>query len=145
MSDGLQEQPGKVMDTAELVRLEMSDEGTLGVLRVNFMIVCVTLELPWRENQQNVSCIPTGTYIVRPYISSRFGEVFEVGKVPGRYGILIHPGNTAKDSTGCILVGSRVGYLEGKRAVLDSCSTMKKLKGLLGENSSFPLRIKEAF
>jgi len=62
--------------------------------------------------------IPAGLYQVRLTDSERVrqGTLWSPGgkqlplliDVPGRTGIRIHSGNTAKDSVGCILVGSGI-------------------------------------
>jgi hypothetical protein len=73
--------------------------------------LCETLELPWRNNEINVSCIPAGEYEVHLEFSFRFNRwLYWLKDVPGRGAIEIHVGNTTKDTEGCILVGSeRVG------------------------------------
>lgn len=87
----------------------------------------------------SITAIPRGTYeITLDVTSSRFSKVSfykEVcnGKLPrllnvkGFDGILIHAGNTDKDSGGCLLVG--VNLEKGK--VLNSRETFKKLYKLL--------------
>lgn len=66
-----------------------------------------TLELPWWHNLARHSCIPTGTYEVIYVPSARYRRCMpRLVEVPGRYGILIHPGNTEHDTEGCILVGT---------------------------------------
>jgi len=50
--------------------------------------------------------IPLGFYPIRVTYSPKFDELLPlVDNVPSRTGIRIHPGNTWRDSTGCILVG----------------------------------------
>lgn len=66
---------------------------------------CVTLEPPWKENERNKSCIPCGVYTLQRHYSPKFGECFAVLNVPDRDDILVHPGNTVEDTSGCILVG----------------------------------------
>jgi hypothetical protein len=66
-----------------------------------------TLELPWRDNQPNLSCVPEGTYRTVLAFSNRYGKIMpRLLNIPGRDGILIHPGNTPHDTLGCILVGT---------------------------------------
>jgi len=67
-----------------------------------------TLEPPFLDNKKNESCIPTGTYGLVPYDSSRLGKCFLVKDVPNRTDILIHVGNFIDETTGCILVGTGV-------------------------------------
>jgi len=94
------------MIAAKLIRFQQDEECTRGVLTVEDRFVCMTLELPWKENQQNVSCIPEADhYLCKRGQSPHFGGAFEVIDVPGRDHILFHTGNTPADSEGCILVG----------------------------------------
>ena len=88
---------------------------------------------------KNETAIPTGTYsitlnIVSPRFSvSSFYKQVCNGKVPrllnvkGFEGILIHAGNTDKDSAGCLLVG--VNKVKGQ--VINSRETFKELYKLL--------------
>lgn len=121
------------MKKITLKRINSSSECVLGVLELDNKEICKTLELPWRDNQKGISCIPTGEYKLSPYPSSRFGEVYIVNDVPNRTGILIHTGNTADDIEGCILVGDSYGKLNGKKAVLNSRQAFNLLKETLGE------------
>ena len=91
--------------------------------------LCHSLELPWLENHRNVSCIPSGTYKVTKGFSNRFAECFYLHNVPGRSGILIHPGNSVKDTQGCILPGLDTT----PSGVLHSRDAIKKLYTLPSE------------
>ena len=87
----------------------------------------------------SITAIPRGTYeitldVVSPKFSSRpFYKEVCGGKLPrllnvkGFDGVLIHVGNTAADSAGCLLVG--INLEKGK--VLKSQETFKKLYKLL--------------
>lgn len=88
-----------------LRRIAQSHFGTFGQLLFDDKILCVTCEEPWKDNAPRVSCIPHGTYRCAPHNTPRFPNVWEVKDVPGRSAILIHSGNTIKDTQGCILVG----------------------------------------
>ena len=121
----------------KLIRLErladIGDTCTLGVLvdTLSGTTLCKTLELPNRENQRNISRIPAGCYSVRPYHSSRFGEcfAFDDSETHPRTAIRIHQGNTAKDTSGCVLVGKTFG----EASVLTSRETLLNLRGHLPE------------
>lgn len=90
-----------------LRRISQSHFGTFGVLLdEDDESMCFTCEEPWKGNAPQVSCIPAGTYECVPHDTERFPDVWEVTGVPGRSAILIHSGNTIKDTHGCILVGT---------------------------------------
>ena len=94
--------------------------GTLGALILDDEVFCCTLEDPDLDNQVNVSCIPEGVYLCKRVKSPRFGDTFEITKVPGRTHILFHAGNTQEDTHGCVLLGRFWGKLRGDRAILNS-------------------------
>lgn len=96
-------------------------EGTNGVLTVNTdpVPLCFTIELPWRDNRKNLSCIPAGTYVLKLRYSPKFKWHLHVQKVPGRTLILFHPANHAiLELQGCIAPVSTLtgaGKGEGSR------------------------------
>lgn len=106
------------MLTALLRRTASSDQGTVGVLTFGNEVTH-TLELPWRNNMQRVSCIPPGVYTCAIVNSPRFGRVYGVQAVPGRSAVLIHPANFAGDAAkgyttelhGCIAPCLRIGAM----------------------------------
>jgi hypothetical protein len=113
--------------------LEVFDEDT-GELE----FVCKTLELPWKDNERNVSCIPEGFYDVVPRQSPKYGNHLHVTGVEGRSLILFHyanyvgsdnPRTGSSDLRGCIAVGERFGDITGDGIVeiLNSKKTMKAL------------------
>ena len=101
--------------------------GTFGVLSIDNSPQCVTLEPSWKNNQQDISCIPEGVYLCREIESPRHGHTYEVTDVEGRTHIVFHVGNTLKDTLGCILVGTQFGAINGIDAILDSRSAFSKL------------------
>ena len=78
----------------------------------NLILQLQTLERPWIFNERKVSCIPTGTYLVKRHNSPKFGECFKIQDVKGRSDILIHSGNVVNDTLGCILVGLTSGTVD---------------------------------
>lgn len=74
----------------------------LGVFLDDEIPFCVTRELPWKNNQKNISCIPAGGYICKRVVSVKFGDTFEVQKVPGRDLVRFHGVNVPRDTHGCI-------------------------------------------
>lgn len=128
---------------------------TIGRLYINGIFFCNTCEDKDRHLTQSMSedkirkvkvaaktAIPTGTYLVRMDVISpkyslkpwyvmncRGARMPRIEPVKGFSGILIHPGSTAVDSAGCILVGKNdvVGM------VTDSKATFLKLYSKLHE------------
>lgn len=92
-----------------LTRFARSARWTLGVLKIPDCPLLFTLELPWKNNEKNVSCIPPGSYDVELTYSSKFVEVLPLlTNVPQRDSIRIHSGNFITDTEGCILVGTQL-------------------------------------
>ena len=94
---------------------------------------CLTLELPWKDNLKDVSCIPEGVYTARKYDSPKHGGVVLLDDVPNRTYIEIHAGNYTRQIQGCILVGDSLSYLDSD-SILDvsnSKTTLKLLMALL--------------
>lgn len=117
---------------ALLKRLRSDLSGTFGQLFLDNTFLCVTAELPWKNNDPDISCIPTGTYTCIPHNSPSHPNTWEVTNVPGRSAILLHEGNfPSPDSKGCILVGDQFGTIDGKQAVLRSRLTLIALRGEL--------------
>ena len=130
-----------------LYRFFSSDQGTLGKLMVD-TFSCYTLEPPWKNNQRSVSCIPIGEYRVVKIVSPKFGISYWITSVEGRSGILIHSGNLAGDvslgyktnSNGCILLGEKVGTLQGQLAVLLSRPAITRFMNYMS-NEGFTLDV----
>ncbi len=77
--------------------------GTNGKLFINEVFCCYTIELPWQNNQSNISCIPTGNYPLVKRVTKKRGSHLLVKNVPNRTLILIHPANNAlTELHGCI-------------------------------------------
>lgn len=116
----------------------ISDNGvqTLGHLRAPNGFVYQTLELPWKQNQSKISCIPKGTYFVTKRNSEKYGNHFHIQNVPGRSFILIHHGNYYTDILGCVLVGKGLKDIngDGQLDVTSSKAAMKELMGMLPDN-----------
>jgi hypothetical protein len=131
----------------ELKRIYTCDTYTIGQLYINGEYFCDTIEDADRGLTNDMTlvqikakkiygetAIPTGTYeitmseksqkfgIKEPY-KSYGGFVPRLVDVKGYSGVLIHIGNYASDSLGCILVGKN----KSKGAVLESTVTFKLL------------------
>ena len=130
-----------------LERKYKKEKYTIGNLYVDGKWFCNTIEdkdrglrqdLPLSVNQkrkvQNETAIPTGKYRVtlgvkspkmskRPAYDFCKGYVPRLINVPAFDGILIHIGNTERDSAGCIIVGEN--RVKGK--VVNSTETFRRL------------------
>jgi hypothetical protein len=84
-----------------------TDNCTIGILKVG-TFACFTLELPWLNNQPNVSCIPPNKYHYVMRESPSLGTVIHILDVQGRTWIYIHKGNFTSQIQGCILVGTLI-------------------------------------
>jgi len=106
----------------QLKRIAKRSEYTIGKLYVDGNYFCDTLEDPVRVLKDinkdgdfsdlgegkiyGKTAIPPGKYDITVTYSPKFGRSLpRLKNVPGFEGILIHRGNSAKDTAGCILVG----------------------------------------
>jgi hypothetical protein len=128
--------------SVEINRINDDERQTLGELHViGLDFKCKTLELPYRDNQREISCIPCGTYIVNKRWSPKYGFHFEVKDVPNRDYILIHSANFARQLRGCIAVGEAHVDIDqdGSKDVSNSKKTLQKLIEILP--NEFKLKI----
>ena len=129
-----------------ILRDTFTDNSTIGELFLNGERMCDTLELPYRDNQRSVSCIPTGEYKVRlryPRESATRDYLhLLVQDVKDRSYILFHRGNTAKDTRGCILVGlgSQQDFVQNSTLALDLL--LKEIINLGGTNINLIIKNK---
>lgn len=135
--------------------LQTGDDGTFSKLIHPSGWQAFTLELPWRENANNLSCIPEGVYQVKwtrsPRLSLKYGRSFytyEILDVPDRGGIRMHGGNLAGDvskgmishSKGCPLLGSMIGKMNKQKCVLGSQTALRHFEALMAKQP-FELKV----
>lgn len=135
----------------ELKRRFKGPKYTIGSLSINGVYECDTIEDVDRGLTDSMSveeikakkvygetAIPAGTYkidmnTVSPKFKDRSWAKFCGGKLPrlldvkGYEGVLIHVGNKAEDSLGCILVGDN----KIKGQIINSTATFQELYGEL--------------
>lgn len=146
-----------------LRRIAKKDTYTVGKLYIDGVYFCDTIEdkdrgLYQKQDIQELrkikvpskTAIPTGIYkislnIVSPKFSVKKiyqeickGKVPRLLNVPGYEGVLIHIGNTAEDSAGCILVGQN--KIVGK--VINSTETFRKLYSKIKGQNNLTIEIK---
>ena len=118
-------------------------DGTNGKLECEGKFICNTIELPWKNNETKVSCIPEGKYFIKKRYSKKFQWHLEIMDVKNRSFILFHPANNAlKELNGCI---APVTKLSGPGLGLMSRKAFTKLKNLVYkalDNESVTLIIK---
>lgn len=94
----------------KLIRKDFGADHTIGDLLVNGKFECYILEdvvRPKGEKVYGKTAIPYGKYNVDVTMSNRFKKMLPLLLlVPGFEGIRIHPGNTSKDTEGCLLPGT---------------------------------------
>ncbi len=104
-------------------------DGTNGKLECDGKLICNTIELPWKQNEKKVSCIPEGRYSIRRRHSDKFKWHLEVMNVENRKFILIHPANNALlELNGCI---APVTQFSGPGLGLMSRKAFYKLRDLV--------------
>jgi hypothetical protein len=117
-----------------LNRLMDTGKETLGKLTIHDELKecfsCKTLELSWKDNKRNVSCIPRGEYKVIVRFSEKHGEHFLVSDVDDRDFILIHSANYHTQLRGCIAVGEAYADINGDNE-LDVTSSRDTIEDLL--------------
>ena len=119
-------------------------DGTNGILECEGKLICKTIELPWKNNETRVSCIPEGKYFIKKRYSKKFQWHLEVENVLNRSLILFHPANNAlQELNGCI---APVTQLSGPGLGLMSRKAFTRLKALvfkaLENNESVELIVK---
>ena len=133
-----------------LKRAEFRKDGIFGdlILDSNREHIAATLEHAFPVGDDFAPKLPDGVYVCergshRLKPDSDAFETFEIKGVPGHWGILFHVGNYNRDSDGCVLVGTGIGWtakkdkmIVGSKLAFDRL--MKHLEGL----QSFTLTVK---
>lgn len=145
-----------------LERIQKEATYTIGKLYIDGIYFCDTLEDPDRglDNEMDLSeienlkvfgntAIPTGTYSIdlnkespkfknRTWAQCCDGKLPRLNNVKGFKGVLIHVGNSPKDTLGCILVGksNNMGRL------INSANTFIDLIKQLNSTTDIVLTIK---
>lgn len=113
---------------------------------------CVTVELPWCDNERRESCIPPGpegsskAYRLNPRSAEQSGNFdyphIIVNGVPGRSYILFHRGNFYFQVLGCILPGQEWVDIngDGHPDVTNSTETLRRLRELVHADTLFRVR-----
>ena len=125
----------------KVVRETKNDVCTIGSLFINDVFFCYTLEDKDRGLKQSdsllfiqakkifgLTAIPSGFYKLTVNQSPKFKRMLpRILDIKGFDGVLMHRGNSADHSLGCILVG----YQKGDNAIFDSTKAENDLVNLL--------------
>ncbi len=122
----------------EIRIIESTEKERLGVGSVidergNVVFTFCTLELPYKNNQRQISSIDLGKYRVRKRFSEKYGNHFELICVKNRDKILIHIANFVRELKGCIAVGSAHKDIDndGTKDLKNSGKTLNKLNAIM--------------
>lgn len=133
-----------------LIRKFPRQNYTIGKLYVNGGFYCHTLEPPVRDydhGEQKVygnSAIPKGTYKINYRQSTTYNRKMPyLCNVPYFTGVMIHTGNTVKDTKGCILVGLNllVGKLCNSRSMFRELDI--EMQAAVKRKESITIKIEE--
>lgn len=138
------------MSKATLERFAYTPQGTFGRLKVGNK-EWYTVERPWEENKQRISCIPEGVYKLRQRLSEvvqrtsggAYARGWEVTNVPNRTFIMLHVGNTMDDLAGCISPGKSLTFLKGKWAVASSRVAFDEMMAAMASEEEWELTISQ--
>jgi len=116
-----------------LERYGYTPMGTFGRLHYRDLH-CYTVEKQWEHNQPFISCIPVGIYKLETTIfyggdgpgGKRDYPTYKLLSVPNRSQIKIHVANTSDDLMGCIGLGTQLGSLSKRWAVLESKLALRR-------------------
>jgi len=130
-----------------LKRSVFTDKSTIGDLAVDGQFEAFTLEDVARQKKiKHETCIPAGRYNVIINHSQRFNRDLPLlENVPNFDGIRIHPGNTDKDTSGCVLVGQTKSqdFVGNSRVTFDAL--FAKIKAALDGGDKVEIEITGGF
>lgn len=137
-----------------LKRMQKNEAGTSGFVIIDDAFECFSLELPDKDNQRKVSCIPIGKYLILERkdptpMTMKYRQKYDwfnfhlcLQDVKSRSGIYLHVGNTIKDSYGCILLGQQINtsmFLSSSRKAYKSF--YNKIISALGNDEKVTITI----
>lgn len=129
-----------------LMRKWYSDKTTIGELYLNNEFFCYTLEDQHREygaaKVYGQTCISDGTYDVVLTHSPKYKRTMpRLLNVPNFEGILIHWGNKAEDTHGCILVGASksADWISGSKDTFNKLYSLLEAAKASGESISITI------
>lgn len=125
-----------------LGHLMVFEDNSIGGSRLVFE--CKTIELEWKNNAANVSCVPMGFYTIKFEWSPKFNmNLWELKGVPGRSEAKIHVANYYTEIQGCIAVGDMHTKLNSDPYpdVRNSRNTLERLHNVMDGTTSSTIQI----
>ena len=102
--------------------------------------IAYTLELPWRNDLNEISSIPAGTYSAVVRDDGPLGWRMELLNTGKRKNIQIHIGQWPRQTEGCVLIG--ISALKKKPCEIYASKTaLQRLRAAYGSNISRPIVI----
>jgi len=131
----------------KLKRIHSNKESTLGLLYIEGVFACFTLEDQAQDRKvMHETRIPAGTYEItlrtvgsfHQRYSKQFPDIHKgslwIRNIPGFEYVLIHIGNTDNDTSGCILVGDTATQNVTNRGFIgDSTKAYKRIYPQIAE------------
>lgn len=124
---------------------------TTGVMKFPDGTTFHTMELPWKNNRNRVSCIPEGFYPMQKRVSgvvqrtSGYTQGWEVQEVKDRDYIMVHVGNYPSDFEGCIGVGTGSAvYSNDNRMITSSRKAFRQFMDVMEQYDEWLLVVREA-
>lgn len=116
-----------------VIRTEYEEKQVLGnlilVQDTDILFTCKTLELAWKNNTPQISCIPAGIYpIALEYSPSFKMNLWELKEVPDRSEVKLHSANMYSQLRGCLGLGKEHTDIndDGFRDIISSKDTLGK-------------------
>ncbi len=125
-----------------LIRTAYTGFGTTGqIVNQIGLPICSSLELPWKENEKNVSCVPIGVYEIKldTRHKGQLSEilVWELVDVAGnRTQCQFHIANWCSELLGCIAPVSSLTMLNGSLFGASSKDAFTKLMRSMGNKKT---------
>lgn len=130
------------LDPEILGHLMVFENTSIGGSRLIFE--CKTIELEWKNNATNISCVPAGFYNIEFEYSRRFDrKLWELKGVPGRSECKIHVANYYTQLQGCVAVGDLHMNINSDSIpdVRNSTNTLRRLHETMGSETKSTIRV----
>ena len=131
------------MKTVYIIRDKVGRKQSLGTLLVKnesgrVVFHSHLLELGWRNNQRNISCVPAGKYDLRLEFSPKFNrDLWEAYGIPNRSECKFHQANFARQLNGCFAPGEARFDIDrdGEKDMINSRSALEEFMDAIGQEN----------